>query len=207
MRLRAALLVLLLVLPGCGDDGAGSTTASTTSPAESTTVARPAGLPAVLSVVSGRGDDGTLEVAVWFDSNPLVPGAVLIVGIDADDSYPGVGDVRPHLDGFALFTARAAAVDVAVSSGGEVVADPITGDSDEWVSWGIEGEILRIFFVRDVATRSGTVWVLIAVGDESSPLGTAGVPLGDGCSHVGSGFDVEEPSGGVPDEELTCLYR
>ncbi|MDP2623489.1 MAG: hypothetical protein Q8Q29_06815 [Actinomycetota bacterium] len=207
MRLRAAVLVLLFVLPACGDDAAVSSTASTTTPAEPTTVARPSGLPAVLSVVSGRGDDGTIEVAVWFDSNPLVPGAVLIVGIDADDSYTGAGDVRSHLDGFALFTPRATAVDVSVSSGGEVVADPITGDSEEWVSWGIEDEILRVFFVRDVATRSGTVWVLIAVGDESSPLGTAGVPLGDGCSHVGSGFEIAEPPGGVPDEELTCLYE
>jgi hypothetical protein len=207
MRLPAALLIWLLVLPACGDDGAGTTTVPTTSVAEPTTVAASSGPPAVLSIISGRGDDGTLEVAVWFDSNPLVPGAVLTVGIDADDSYTGVGDVRPHLDGFALFTPRATVVDVSVSSGGEVVADPITGDSDEWVSWGIEDEILRIFFVRDVATRSGTVWVLITVGDESSPLGTAGVPLGDGCSHVGSGFEVEEPPGGVPDEALTCVYR
>ena len=207
MRLRAALIIWLLVLAACGDDGAGTTTVSTTSVAEPTTVAASSGPPAVLSIISGRGDDGTLEVDVWFDSNPLVPGAVLIVGIDADDSYTGVGDVRPHLDGFALFTARATVVDVSVSSGGEVVADPITGDSDEWVSWGIEDEILRIFFVRDVATRSGTVWVLITVGDESSPLGTAGVPLGDGCSHVGSGFEVAEPPGGVPDEALTCVYK
>ena len=209
MRYPATLVALLVVLAGCGDDDAATTIeppgTTVTTGALTTTTPVVSGPPAILAIVSGRGDDGTLEVAIWFDSEPLGPGATLIVGIDSDDSYNGVGDVRPHLEGFALFTPNGATVDVTVSSDGEVVAD--RGSSGEWVSFGSDAEVLRVFFVQDVAVRGGTVWVLARLGDDSSPLGTAGVPLGDACSHVGSGVPVVEPAGGIPDAGRTCLYK
>lgn len=198
-----------LIVTACGGGEATTTPATvpvtTTTATTSTTV--PASLPSVLAIVSGRGDDGSLEITIWFDTDPFAAGARLIVGIDADDSYPGVGEVLAHLDGYALFVPTAGGVDLTVSSDGEVVAGPGLGVTDQWVSWASQGEVIRIFIVRDVATRAGSVWVMASVGDEESALGIAGVPLGESCSHAGSGVLVTEPPEGVPDTGRTCAYR
>jgi hypothetical protein len=208
--MRKRIAALALIVTACGGGGTTTTTpttipATTTAATTSTTAA--ASMPSVLAIVSGRGDDGSLEVSVWFDTDPFAAGATLIVGFDADDSYTGVGDVLSHLDGFALFTPTNAGVDLTVNAEGEVVAGPGLGVTDRWVSWGSEGDILRIFFVRDVTTRAGTVWVMASVGDTASALGVAGVLLGESCSHAGSGVAVVEPPGGVPDAGRTCTYR
>jgi len=206
---------MFLVVAGCGDDGGASTTGSmstttsavtTTAAAATTTSTTPEDPAAVLAVVSGRGDDGSVEIAVWFDRDPLLTGSTLIVGFDSDDSYPGTGDVRPHLDGYALLTVGSA-VDVTLVSEGEVVAAPGVGVAESWLSWAAQGEVFRAFFVRDLTTRSGSVWVLAARGDASSPLGVAGVPFGESCSYRGSGVPADEPPGGIPDAERTCLYK
>jgi len=201
MSKRFAALALLVA--ACG----GGAATTTTPPTVPVTTTDPASSPSVLAIVSGRGDDGSLEVTIWFDTDPFAAGARLIVGIDADDSYPGVGEVLPHLDGYALLVPTAAGVDLTVSSEGEVVAGPGIGVTDQWVSWASQEEIIRIFIVQDVTTRAGSVWVVARVGDTASALGVAGVPLGESCSHVGSGVPVTEPPGGVPNAGRTCTYR
>ena len=212
---RMLVPMAFLILAGCGTDGAGTTSSSmatttvapTTTDASATTTSAPAvNPPAILAVVSGRGDDGSVEIAVWFDRDPLVTGSTLIVGFDSDDSYPGAGDVRSHLDGYALLTVGAA-VDVTLVAEGEVVAAPGVGIAESWLSWASQGEVFRAFFVQDLTSRSGSVWVMATLGDESSPLGVAGVPFGESCSHRGSGVAVDEPAGGIPDAERTCLYK
>ena len=207
MSRRIVALALIVTACGGGDAATTPTTIPVTTTAATTSTNAAASMPSVLAIVSGRGDDGSLEVSVWFDTAPFAAGATLIVGFDADDSYTGVGDVLPHLDGFAMFTPTSSGVDLTVNAEGEVVAGPGLGVTDRWVSWGSEGDILRIFFVRDVATRAGTVWVLARVDDTASALGVAGVPLGESCSHAGSGVAVVEPPAGVPDAGRTCTYR
>lgn len=207
--LRVALCAALLLLAACGGDDATTTTApfsatTVTTVAATTTTTRPPDGPSVLAVVTGRGDDGSLEITVWFDAEPLVEGAALIVGIDSDDSYPGSGDVGGHLDGYAEFMATSSGVGVTLVSEGEVVAAPGVGLTESWLSWVAQDEVLRLFLVQDLTTRSGSVWVV--VGDAASPLGTAGVSLGESCSYRGSGVLVEEPPGGVPDAPRTCRY-
>jgi len=212
---RSIILVLLLSVAGCGDGSASSTTTSSstvtvppaTTTLETTTTAVRAGAPpAILAVVSGRGDDGSLEITVWFDTEPLRAGTTLVVGIDSDDSYPGTGDVRPHLDGYASLTAGTR-VEVTLVSEGEVVVAPGLGIAETWLSWAAQGEVFRAFFVQDLTVRSGSVWVVATMAEEVSPLGVAGVPLGESCSYRGSGIAAEEPPGGVPDAPRTCSYR
>lgn len=208
--LRVALSAALLLLAACGGDDATTTTTApvsstrVTTVAETTTPTRPPEAASVLAVVTGRGDDGSLEITVWFDAEPLVEGAALIVGIDSDDSYPGSGDVGAHLEGYAEFVATSSGVGVTLVSEGEIVAAPGIGLTESWLSWVAEDEVLRLFLVQDLTIRSGSVWVV--VGDAASPLGTAGVPFGESCSYRGSGVLVEEPPGGVPDAQRTCLY-
>lgn len=159
----------------------------------------------MLAVVTGRGDDGSVEITVWFSSEPVAEDVPLIVGIDSDDSYPGTGDVRSHLDGHAEFSAGPGGVEVTLVSEGEVVAAPGVGFTESWLSWVAQDEVLRLFFVQDLTTRSGSVWVVSGNQGETS-LGTAGVPFGESCSYRGSGVSVEEPPGGVPDAPRTCRY-
>jgi len=93
------MVVLALVTAACGDDTAATTvatapagTAAATAPAaaeqaETTTSTTPAAilLPGIAALTSGRGDDGSLEIGVWFNANPFDAGeARLLVGTDAN---------------------------------------------------------------------------------------------------------------------------
>jgi len=210
MNRWAAALALGAALAACADADTTATSPPTPTTATSTTIppTTPSApeSPDILAVVTGRGDDGSLEIGVWFDDDPLATGNMLVVGIDSDDSYPGAGDIRAHLDGSALFTAGASGVEVTLVSEGEVVAAPGIGLVESWLSWAAQDVVLRLFFVEDLTTRSGSVWVIATRGDTGSPLGTAGVPLGESCSYRGAGVPVDEPAGGVPDAPRTCRY-
>lgn len=204
---------ILLILAACGG---GSGVESTTSTATTTTTteaavpeatvaatAAPEVPQAVLGILSGRGDDETFEVTVWFDA-PVSSADRIVVGIDSDDSYAGTGDPTADFEGWVDFADQ-----VSVGSEGALVAG---GTSDaggasaaigDWVSWGADGSTLRVFFIRDPAPFTGSIWVV--VGEPPGPAGLAGVVTGEACSIRGSGlpFDV---GGDVFDSGVTCRY-
>jgi len=201
---RAGIALLLLVVLACGDDDSVATTATTaTTQAPATTGAAPTSTLAssvtptvVFGIVSGRGDDQSFEVSAYFDA---APGATrIVIGIDSDDSYDGVGDPTPDLEGWAEFTTT-----VAVGANGELVAGGSSAGIGDWVSWGAEGNALRVFFIRDVSAVAGTLWVV--VGDGSGPGSIAGVTAGESCSVRGSDLGIT-PGGDVPDPGVTCRY-
>lgn len=169
------------------------TVASTTAPPAPT---EPSG-PVVLALSTGRGDDGSMEVVAWLGSDPFIVGTRLVVGTDSDDSYPGTGDPEPHLDG------RLEVHDgSAVLFDGEGVVAEDEGLS-ELVSWAYSGGVLRVFFIGDIPTRGGWVWVIVDGNTDPAAGGTAGVSFGDACSYHGSGLDL---SGAVENAGRPCRY-
>jgi len=201
-RLGFGLLALAAAACG-GDDSVVTTSAATTT--ASTTLASATSPPAtvaatapsvVLGIVTGRGDDQSFEAAAYFDA---APGTTrIVIGIDSDDSYGGIGDPTPDLEGWAEFGET-----VVVGADGEVVAGGSAEGIGDWMSWGAEGNGLRVFFIRDIAPVAGTLWVV--VGDGSTPGSVAGVATGDSCSIRGSDIGAV-PGGEVPDPGVTCRY-
>jgi hypothetical protein len=190
-------------MAACGGTATPTTTADAQeSPATTTTIAPAATTVAatapamVLAVLSGRGDDGSFEVAVYFAHAP--GDERIVVGIDADDSYRGSGDPSGDLEGWVEFGDL-----IVVGSEGAVVAGGSGPSVGEWMSWGVEGTTLRLFLIRDVAPVAGTLWVV--VGDGSAPGSIAGVVTGEGCSARGSDLPVVV-IGDFPDPGVPCRY-
>lgn len=199
--------VLLVALAACGGEAVPDTTEpaiTTTSVPTATTGAppstSPAPEPAVLALSSGRGDDASLEITVWLGADPrAIEGHRVVVGVDADDSYAGVGDPFLDLDGHLEITASGA----ALFDAGAPIA---TGaDLGEHVSWGYAEGILRVFFIGAVPARAGTVWVMVESGGEPVALGVAGAPFGSACSFHASGLVADAPTA-IPDAGTACRY-
>lgn len=193
-----------MALVACGESApvgssAATSAAPTPAPPSTTTfvaVTAPLSPPLVLAILSGRGDDGTFEVAVYFDRAPL--DTPLVVGIDADDSYAGSGNPGPELDGWVELSDL-----IVVGSAGAVVAGGSGPSVGDWMSWGFDGSTLRIYFIRDLAPVAGTLWVV--VGDGTDPGAVAGVVTGEGCSIRGSDRDTAV-IGDFPDPGVPCRY-
>ncbi len=225
-RHLAGLIVLALVAAACGDDAGEATVAESapietlvateaapvqsdapTSSAAPTTPTLPAtpatGPPGIAALTSGRGDDGSLEIGVWFNSNPFEDDtARLLVGTDADGSYPGTGDPVPHIDGWAELADGA----VSLLDGGNAIADETTGDLDDWLSWTGPGQLVWVYFIGNVPVRAGTVWIALEIDGEVAAAGVAGAPFGDGCSYHSAGMDLGPLRGDVPDFGAPCRY-
>lgn len=204
MRAVSSLAVAVAVaLAACGESGPSVTTGdaallTTLPPPDTTTVTSvaPRSAPIVLALLSGRGDDGTFEVAVHFDRPP--GDDRIVVGIDADDSYAGSGDPSSDLEGWVELADL-----IVVGSDGSIVAGGSGPSVGDWMSWSLDGATLRIFFIRDLAPIAGTLWVVVGVGTD--PGGVAGVATGEGCSIRGS--DLAAVVGDeVPDPGVTCRY-
>jgi len=224
-RLRAGLVLLALGAAACGsgdgDEAAAdpipaetsvtsgtspSRSDSTTSSAATTSTlpAAPVGSPpGIAALTSGRGDDGSLEIGIWFSSSPFDAGDVrLIVGMDSDGSYPGLGDPIPYIDGWT----EIAGDGVSVLDGGTVVADETTGDLNEWLSWSGPGRVVWVYFIQNVPVRAGTVWVALEIDGELVAAGVAGAPFGEGCSFHSAGVDPGQVPGDVSDFGVPCRY-
>lgn len=181
-------------LPAADSDAAAATTAPTTT----TGIA-----PGVAALTSGRGDDGSLEVGIWFNSDPFAAGLLrLRVGTDSDDSYPGVGDPEPHIDAWAEVSAEG----VVLSDGGTVVADDLGGGLGEWLTWTGPGRTVWFYFIGNVPVRAGSVWVVAEINGAAGVGSIAGAPMGEGCSYHGSGIDLGDVPGDVPQPGSPCRY-
>lgn len=154
--------------------------------------------PSVMALSTGRGDDGSMEIVAWLGADPFAGDHRIVVGTDADDSFPGVGDPAPHLDAFAEMDGGVA----RMVDGPETVASGAA--AQEWVSWGWSEGVLRVFFIQASPARSGTVWLIVEPPDGAVVGGTAGVPFGESCSYHGSGIPIE--ASGIPDEGSPCRY-
>lgn len=221
----ALVVVLALTAVACGGEAAvapapttspdspaattppetGQTTPAETSPAETTSPPAPPipGPPSIAALTSGRGDDGSLEIGIWFAADPFADGAArLLVGTDADGSYPGVGDPRPHIDGWAEITDTA----VSLIDDGATVVDTAGGGLDDWFSWTGPDRVIWVYFLGNVPVRAGTVWVALEVDGEVVAAGIAGAPMGDGCSFHTAGVEVGSVPGDVPDFGVPCRY-
>ena len=228
-RLLAVLAALALVGAACSDDAGGesvveqssvetSQTAAadpnaggetTTTPVGSATTAAPtpptaaASAPAIAALTSGRGDDGSLEIGIWFSSSPFGEDDVrLLVGTDSDGSFPGTGDPVPHIDGWA----EVADAGVSVVDGGTTIAADATGGLDDWLSWTGPGPVVWVYFLGNVPVRAGTVWVVLEIDGAVVVGGVAGAPFGDGCSFHAAGIDLGSVPGDVPDFGTPCRY-
>lgn len=212
----AALCCLVLVVAACGGDPATpsagtsaattvqtvateSTPASVAAPAQTTT---PAAVPGVAALTSGRGDDGSLEVGIWLAADPFDGDLSVIVGTDSDDSYPGVGDPVPHIDGWL----EIGVAGVSLLDDGAVVTDDAAADFPEWVSWTGPGRTFWIYFLQTVPVRAGTMWVVVEVGGTTTTGMVAGAPVGESCSYHGSGVDLGAVPGDVPQMTGPCRY-
>ena len=211
-----ASAALVLTLAGCGGTSAPATTAgapsTTLSPVEGTAapartvttidpVATQPADPSALFLSSGRGDDGSLEVAVWLGADPFAdPGHRVVVGTDADESFPGVGDPEPHLDGHLELTASTATL---YDAGAPVAA---ADELRELVSWGWSDGVLRVFFIGSVPAKAGTAWVIVEIDGEAVPGGVAGAPFGTACSYHDAGLGIAAGAASVPGPETPCLY-
>jgi hypothetical protein len=210
--MRRAVLAFVVAVAACGggeavpESTAGDQvgTSPSTGAATTTTIAvtttEAAVPPAVVRLSSGRGDDGSFEVTVWFASDPFATGDHrIVVGADVDLSYPGVGDPYPFLNGHLELTPEGATLGLA----DDVIAE---GDAAaERVSWGFADGALRVFFIDTTPARGGTTWVIVEVGGERVEFGTAGAPFGTSCSAHSAGIGVEIPAG-VPDAGEPCRY-
>jgi hypothetical protein len=214
MRARTVVVALALVaMTACGDDGSMSsisTPASSTAGTTTTTIVPDTstfpptgGLPTVLALQSGRGDDGSFEVEVWFAAPPDASGTVIVVGIDSDESYRPGSDVVANLEGSLTIAYGSAGPEQTVTVGGEVVAGAVGGVVG---SWGLDGSLLRVFFVQDVAPITGEVWAASSRYGVAGPGGAASVPVGYACSYRGSTVAVDNPPADVPDPGTTCVY-
>ncbi len=228
-RLMVVLTVLALVGAACGDDSGGEavgqqSSVATSQPAaadpnsggETTTTAvgvsttavptpptTVASVPAIAALTSGRGDDGSLEIGIWFSSNPFEEDDVrLLVGTDSDGSFPGVGSPVPHIDGWV----EVADAGVSVVDGGTTIAADTTGGLDDWLSWTGPGPVVWVYFLGNVPVRAGTVWVVLEVGGSILTGGIAGAPFGDGCSFHAAGVQIGSVPGDVPDFGTPCRY-
>jgi len=179
---------------------------TTTSSVESTTSTLPptaTGPPGIAALTSGRGDDGSLEIGVWFSSSPFEAGDVrLMIGTDSDGSYPGTGDPVPHIDGWAEISNAG----VSLLEGGLTVADESTGDLNEWLSWTGPGRVVWVYFIGNIPVRAGTVWVALEIDGVIAATGVAGASFGDGCSFHTAGVDLGPVPGDVADAGLPCRY-
>jgi hypothetical protein len=213
-KVVGAGMVAVVVLASCS--GSESPPTVVTAPAPDTSAAAsafespdttaapiPQGIPGVAALISGRGDDGSLEVGIWFGSNPFTAASTRIrVGTDSDDSYPGVGDPVPHMDGWLDIDSDG----MALIDGGTLVADSTTGGLDTLVSWTGPGETQWVYFIGTVPVRAGTVWVVVEV-DGSTPVGgVAGAPLGAPCSYHAAGIDLGAVPGDTPNPGTPCRY-
>ncbi len=218
MVIRRAAVAVAILVSACGGAAAGDETTVTTagppnSPATTTAAPASASAPAVLALQSGRGDDGSFEIDAWIADLPVAPGTSIVVGIDADDSYPGSGDPTGDLEGYLEVVYGTDAIDQRVVVGGEVVASSDDGTVSEWVSWGYSSGRLRVYFIGEVAPLSGKVWVVADPGEVggSGPAtldgrrAIAGADVGYGCSARGSALGVDVP-GDVPDPGVVCVY-
>ena len=211
-RTAAPVLALVLLAPGCAGEASttsaaasaapsvATTAVSTTTTTAPTTTTTPVA-PSILAMASGRGDDGSLEAAVWLAADPFAEANHrVVIGTDADESYPGVGDPLPHLDGRLEITDERA----ALYDGSEEVA---SGEAlREAATWALAGDgALRVFFIGTVPIRAGMLWVIVEVDDQPVPGGVAGVPVGERCSHHGSGMGIDSDTS-VPDSGTPCRY-
>ncbi len=228
-RLLVGVAVLVLVGAACGDDAVGESAVeqspvetsqpvaadpdegseTTTTPVGSSTTAVPTppttagSFPAIAALTSGRGDDGSLEIGIWFSSNPFRRDDVrLLVGTDSDGSFPGVGNPVPHIDGWL----EVADAGVSVVDGGTTIAAEATGGLDDWLSWTGPGPVVWVYFLGNVPVRAGTVWVVLEVGGSILTGGIAGAPFGDGCSFHTAGVQLGAVPGDVPDFGAPCRY-
>lgn len=219
-RLAGSLFVVAVLVGACGggevtiSTGAAPTTAadsSVTQPGSSsttaavqtvpTTEAPAASFPSVAALTSGRGDDGSLEVGVWFVVDPFeLEGVRVRVGTDDDDSYPGVGDPVPHIDAWSEADGSA----LTLVEGDDVVASTATG-LDDWLTWTGPGRTVWWYFLGNVPVRAGTVWVIVDVAGDSPPGAIAGAPLGTGCSYHDAGIDIGPVPADVP-RHGACRY-
>lgn len=212
-RRLGAVLFLTLVVSACGGDAGSSTTTTTTpAPASTSSTSPPTSVatpqetvapapPAVVSLTSGRGDDDSLEVGVWFASDPFSFGDHrVVVGVDADESFPGTGDPLPHLDGLLEITPDGA----TMFEGSTVIGSG--SDLGPLVSWGYAEGVLRVFFIGTVPPKAGTVWVIVETGGVVVTGGAAGTPFGTACSYHDAGLGLPPVGGDVPDPGTPCRY-
>lgn len=190
-----------------GDTGpapsAVDTAAPDPEPPATTDETAPSSSRGVAAIAAGRGDDGSLEVAIWFASDPFGdPSARLVVGTDSDDSYPGVGDPTADLDGWIEIDATG----IALFDGGEAVADEESGGLSDRFSWTGPGRVVRLYFIGTVPTRAGTLWVSIETGARAIPGAIGGVAVGAECSYRGGGVDLGSVPGDTPDPGVSCRY-
>jgi hypothetical protein len=178
-------------------------TATPPSTVSSTSSSPVAGPPSVAALTSGRGDDGSLEIGIWFAADPFRDGgARLLVGTDSDESYPGTGDPRPHIDGWVEITDA----DMVLIDDGVTVVHNATGEISEWISWTGPDRVIWIYFIGNVPVRAGTVWVALQVDGDVVTAGIAGAPFGSGCSFRAAGVDIAPVGGDVPDFGAPCRY-
>ncbi len=177
---------------------------ATTAPPPTAAAPSPeAETPAVAALSSGRGDDGSLEVGIWFTSNPFAGGdARVLVGVDSDDSFPGAGSPIDHIDGWAEIRSD----QVTLFDAGVIVAGDDQGDLGEWLSWTGPGRSGFVYFFGNVPVRAGTVWVIVEVDGEIASGAVAGTPFGTGCSFRGAGVDLGNGASDAPDPGAPCRY-
>jgi hypothetical protein len=216
---RRVMILMVLLVAACGgaaSDGADSSaeapeatvaqpseTTATTGAAESeltTTTSAVVVAPGVAALTSGRGDDGSLEVGVWFAADPFEAGDVrLLIGTDSDESYPGTGDPRTHLDGWIEI-----ADGIGLFDAGTAVA---TGDDlSALFSWTGPSRQAWFYFIGNIPVRAGTVWVIVEVDGSSVTGGVAGTPLGVSCSYQAAGVDFGPAPTDLPDNGAPCRY-
>lgn len=223
-RVTSGTLVMTVLLAACGGSASdGDPTAATvtaevappatapaaasTAPAAEAPIAEPAApapeSPAVAALSSGRGDDGSLEVGIWFTTDPFVAGdARVLVGADSDGSFPGSGDPVPHLDGWVEITSDG----VALFDNGVIVADDTQGDLGEWLAWTGPSAAGFVYFFGNVPTRAGTIWIVIEIDGKIAPGGVAGAPFGTACSYRSAGVEIGPVASDVPDPGVPCRY-
>jgi len=173
--MKVSVLLLALLLAGCGDDSASTTAAPATSAAPTsavaTTTAPPVGSRAgVAGLVTGRGDDGSIEVTVWLEGEP----GALVVGFDSDDSLTDPAQAAGAEA--EVLVGVAGGVVVEVEAGG-VVTDGENAAGFDAVS-GADGShtVVRLFVLSDSVPRTGSVWVWVE-GDAVA----FGAALGGSC--------------------------
>ena len=175
-RAGAVVLSAALLLAACGDEDAATTetspspaaTPTPTSAAPATASTAPSGRAGVAGVLAGRGDDGSLEVAVWVEGGA----DRLVVAFDSDDSHTDpAAPIGPEAE--AVVTVDGGAV-TGVEQAGAVVSGRAAGVDAVAAADGPH-LVIRVFAV-DLVPRAGTVWVWVE-GDGVA-YGTA---VGSGC--------------------------